>query len=109
MWVFHRIKRLFLNCVGWYSGLSCCMKCGDTWNWKKWHHTQYTQSSGCFPLCEECWSSLTIEQRVPYYHALVNEHIQQMLNHVDTPNLIKSLEDYEGDRAHMIAAVMEGR
>jgi hypothetical protein len=30
----------------------------------------YSDSKGCFPLCESCWSELTPETRLPYYKEL---------------------------------------
>lgn len=38
-------------------------------------HTRYGQMSGCFPLCERCWSNLTPETRLPYYEALIDKWI----------------------------------
>lgn len=36
------------------------------------HMTDYgEEGSGCFPLCEGCWSILTPSQRWPYYEALI--------------------------------------
>lgn len=29
----------------------------------------------CFPLCEHCWSGLTVAERIPYYQALVDRWI----------------------------------
>ena len=37
------------------------------------HGTLYTESSGCFPLCEKCWEKLTPKQRLPYYRKLWNQ------------------------------------
>ena len=34
------------------------------------HTTMYSDSSGCFPLCEGCWFKLTKEERLPYYRKL---------------------------------------
>jgi hypothetical protein len=51
-------------------GYSWCYRCTMPWKFTKSHTTQYTNNKGCFPLCEECWSTLTIEQRVPYYEML---------------------------------------
>ena len=53
-------------------GYSGCGRCGDTWDWKPSHTTPYCGRPGCFPLCEECWSSLTPSTRLPYYLQLVD-------------------------------------
>lgn len=38
----------------------------------------------CFPLCEKCWAVLTIEERMPYYMALVDSwelgYVQYVIN-----------------------------
>jgi len=59
------------NLIGNAKGYGKCLKCGDSWYWKKGHSTVYDVrddgSTGCFPLCEECWAGLTPEERLPYY------------------------------------------
>ena len=52
---------------------SCCGRCGITWNFVENHSTMITQSTGMFPLCEDCWSELAIKERLPYYKALYNK------------------------------------
>ncbi len=65
-----------------HPGSSWCGRCGRPWTVRpgkgteftlKNHATDYGQGSACFPLCESCWSQLTIDERLPYYVALVNE------------------------------------
>jgi hypothetical protein len=53
------------------SVLGCCLCCSISWKWVKGHSTYYKESSGVFPLCEKCWSSLTPEDRLPYYEELI--------------------------------------
>jgi len=60
------MKRLVLNFYGRIIGYGGCLRCGDTWNWKMAHATQYTHQKSCFPLCEECWSKIYIPQRLVY-------------------------------------------
>lgn len=48
-------------------GYSSCGHCGRPWPICNEHATMYTWDRGCFPLCEDCWSELTIEERWPYY------------------------------------------
>jgi hypothetical protein len=54
-----------------------CYCCGRTYNQIEKHVTIYHEnggyelSFGCFPLCEWCWSRLTIDERLPYYHRLI--------------------------------------
>lgn len=84
----HRLRRAARNARGRAAGYGGCLRCGDSWSWKPSHTTYYgnaqaqpskdhpspeiVASKGCFPLCEECWSSLTIRQRLPYYETLVD-------------------------------------
>lgn len=52
-------------------GYGWCYCCERPWNRVKYHITDYTPSSGCFPLCEGCWEALgTPEARMPYYRKL---------------------------------------
>ncbi len=49
---------------------SSCGRCNMTWDYVDGHDTKYSETMGCFPLCERCWGELTIEERLPYYKAL---------------------------------------
>lgn len=50
---------------------SACGRCGMPWRVTKHHSTNLlTKGGGLFPLCEHCWSDLTIEERLPYYRKL---------------------------------------
>lgn len=52
-------------------GYSCCFRCETPWKFTDHHATPYGGGRACFPLCQECWSELTPEQRVPYYEQLL--------------------------------------
>ena len=55
-------------------GYSTCLCCDRPWKFVKGHSTQYTEGSGGFPLCEDCWDALgTPEARLPYYRQLYME------------------------------------
>jgi len=55
-----------------------CKRCGRTWNIvKEFHDTPYTESSGCFALCQKCWEELTIEERIPFYEEMFDNWIKQ--------------------------------
>jgi hypothetical protein len=55
-------------------GFSWCFRCGRPWNHVVGHSTRYTEHSGCFPLCESCWTRLGHpEARIPYYRTLIEE------------------------------------
>lgn len=56
-----------------YLNYSACGRCNRSWALVEGHSTPVdfsTGGHGCFPLCETCWSELTIEERLPYYHEL---------------------------------------
>lgn len=53
-----------------HPGYSWCKKCKMPWPSIERHCTQYTETRGCFPLCEKCWTFLTVEERLPYYMLL---------------------------------------
>src|SRR5690348_6173590 len=44
------------------------------------HITNYTLGSGCFPLCEPCWTALeTPEARLPYYKQLWDSWVESSI------------------------------
>ncbi len=48
-----------------------CYRCGCPWiDSHPPHTTPYSETRGCFPLCAECWSELSPEDRLPYYREL---------------------------------------
>jgi len=55
------------------SGYGSCGRCGRTWNICKFHSTMYSETDGCFTLCEDCWLDLSPDERLPYYKNLMNE------------------------------------
>ena len=71
------IRRYLRNRRGRLAGLGDCLRCHDTWDWKPSHVTNYSQTSGCFPLCEECWTELTPDERLPYYALLAGLWIDE--------------------------------
>jgi hypothetical protein len=55
-----------------HRGSGWCMRCGMPWEYVTIHSTRYTSSSGCFPLCEDCWQLLgNPEARIEYYASLI--------------------------------------
>jgi hypothetical protein len=55
-------------------GMGYCYRCGMPWNLIEPHITNYKFGSGCFPLCEECWTTLGCpEARIEYYEMLYNK------------------------------------
>jgi hypothetical protein len=63
-----------------YEGWGGCLRCNISWGAGVPHHaTNYTEASGCFPLCAYCWSALTPAQRLPYYIKLVDRWRQDSL------------------------------
>ena len=80
-----------------FPQMGSCGSCGMTWNVCEGHSTNYTESSGCFPLCELCWKELTPETRLPFYRKLWDSWEKE--NVVDKDNRWKNIEK----------AVLEGK
>ena len=54
-----------------FTDYGSCSRCSRTWNICTPHVTSYLRDTyGCFCLCEECWSELSIEERLPHYNKL---------------------------------------
>ena len=72
------VLRLRLGRLSWLlsPGYGWCLRCKTSWKFCEGHSTQYTEGSGCFPLCEQCWSDLTPTQRLRYYRQLYDQWIQ---------------------------------
>lgn len=52
------------NVIGIRRGVSGCMKCGDTWNWKKSHVLELDEDRGIFPCCKDCWKKMNPEEKL---------------------------------------------
>lgn len=54
-----------------------CYCCGRTYNQVDKHLTPFSEreglSEGGYPLCEWCWSHLTVDERLPYYQQLIED------------------------------------
>ncbi|MED0709475.1 hypothetical protein P4S91_04635 [Aneurinibacillus aneurinilyticus] len=58
-----------------FPNYSACVKCNTTWNLVKMHKTKYREETyewgiirrAVGPLCEKCWSGLSIEERLLFY------------------------------------------
>lgn len=59
-----------------YPNYSTCGRCGRTWNICESHSTPYSEHGSCFPLCQDCFNELTIDERLPYYRQLIDEWIE---------------------------------
>jgi hypothetical protein len=68
-------KRVELNKAGEHRGYSHCGRCIDSFLWKPNHCTRFTETDGCFPLCEECWKALTPAERLPFYRAMFESNL----------------------------------
>ncbi len=68
---------------------SNCHRCYRKWNIVIGHTTKFTDTDGCFPLCESCWTVLTPYERLPYYKQLYLDWER------GDPNLDHKWEDIE--------------
>lgn len=107
--------RRILNAKGRAKGFGGCLRCGDTWDWQQEHSTPYRfipNSSlvveSCFPLCEGCWSSLTPEERLPFYDQLVDIWISDRGERARLYGAVLGVDEYEDQRALIHKAVLGG-
>lgn len=67
-------RRMLANIArGFAPGYSHCYRCGMPWKFTESHSTMYDGGRGCFPLCEDCWSDLTPDERLPFYERLISD------------------------------------
>ena len=59
-----------------YPGYGNCLCCKRCWPICLPHITQIDTTSGVFPLCEECWQELSPDDRLPYYHMMWRQWIE---------------------------------
>lgn len=53
------------------DGWGWCTKCKKSWKYVKWVDVSYSDGSGCFALCTECWENSSVEDRKMYYMDLI--------------------------------------
>ena len=76
-------ERLLAPGYGW------CYRCKRPWKYAEPHTTWYSESAGCFPLCETCWTRLGApEARRPYYE----RHIQEDRGGEDRRAILSAME-----------------
>jgi hypothetical protein len=63
-----------------HPGYSGCKRCYRRWAITKGHHTMYSDSRGCFPLCKDCWGELTPETRLPFYRQMYDGWASMMVS-----------------------------
>lgn len=88
-----------LSCHDNHDGYGSCACCGESWKYGKWHDTPHGERHACFPLCESCWSALSIVQRMPYYAQLV----------ADWERMAPDAEDYTRTLRDITEAVLAGK
>lgn len=52
---------------------SYCARCGRTWDKCKGHTVDDDYGRGAFPICEDCWNAITIEERKFWMNKLIDE------------------------------------
>lgn len=71
-----------------HPGYSTCYRCDRPWAVVKGHTTMFSESQGCFPLCEICWRELgTPEARWPYYEM----HVWDAEGHAGDPQVANAI------------------
>lgn len=81
------------------SHFSGCGRCKLPWNVVEGHSIAYSRTSGCFPICNECWDDLTPVDRVPFYldwlrraDASMKQYPHIDCDKYDTPEIRATLE-----------------
>jgi hypothetical protein len=111
-----------------WSRLSECGRCWRVWAIVEGHSTRYSYESiefnllphemakpdtslvlrkissswGCFPLCENCWKVLTVEERLPYYSKMIDGWRKSALEDRDD----RHLKEVELKEIQIIKAVL---
>ena len=65
------------NALGKARGYGGCYRCGDSWAWKQHHDTPIRNGRTCFPLCQECWDSIGVTERLSYHWQLLETWIRE--------------------------------
>ena len=73
------------NIIGRMNGLSYCLKCNGTWNWKKPHMILVNNNRSIFPLCEECYHEVSPEERLYWCKTLfkswyTKDHVPEQID-----------------------------
>lgn len=93
--------------TGCLHGHGTCNRCDEPWCVVEWHTTEYSEVSGCFPLCDSCWTVLTPETRLPFYKEMMSDwHRQAVIFGYWTPDYDRDL-DNQWQQIHV--AVLEGK
>lgn len=57
------IARLINNSRGNARGYGACLRCGDSWMWKKYHVIKLSPSTDVFMMCTDCWPQASMDER----------------------------------------------
>lgn len=68
-----RIRQGFHENSLYHPAIGGCLRCKRKWAICTEHATSFSEQESMFPLCEECWQELPIEQRLAYYSQLYAE------------------------------------
>lgn len=82
---------------------SACGRCGMPWSVTKNHVTSITEIRGIFPLCENCWTYLTPQDRLPYYRKLYESWLITMPETLPDGSPAKLNETWEEIEAAVLA------
>ena len=63
-------RRWLRNTIGTSLGYGRCMRCGDSWWYKKTGHVSYSDNRGMFPVCQECQDSISKYELYDYCREL---------------------------------------
>lgn len=92
-------------------GYSHCHCCGWTWNKVNGKTMKYSENSGCFAICEDCFGELVSERKydeiINYYTDLLesqrddsktDEYIRNVIKSIKSEIGIECIRDYKIDK-----------
>ena len=65
--MFRRAQSLYMNLM--WGGIGKCGSCYRNYYSVQEHTTVVKKNYAIYPLCQDCWFDMTIEERLPYYES----------------------------------------
>ena len=77
-------------------GYGTCGRCGVPWAFTSPHVTplnepDITYGRGLFPLCVECWNTLKMGERLPYYRELFEQYHKNRIGGANWQDIEKAV------------------
>jgi hypothetical protein len=66
------------------GGYGACNSCKLPWYVVTGHVIRYSESGGCFAICESCWKDLGWEKGLPFYEAWIKKEYPTHPEYLET-------------------------